>query len=350
LGIAFGNVATPFTATLEIVTTAARQPATARSRRVVLVVGLAALAAAAAVIGVTLLQTRGEHTTVPGAVIQPRSGHPPLFFVFGVRNDREARELTRGAELLNAKHVAAARAIFQRYHSLQAQIGLAFANWPGDGLATLQTLAARNPRSPAAEYHLGWAYYWSGQVADAAAAWRRVDTRFPDSPESVEAENELYSSDQPGLPDLDLPVRIPSAPTRAAQLHLLRAAAAKPNVGAKLRYGEFLWRSWRRVSAERQFAAAARLDPHNPYARTAAAVALFTKRAPVRAFSRLGPLTAVFPHAPVVRFELGLLLISTAQPAKGLKQLRLAAAQAPHSSYAQTVRALLSRLGNGGTK
>jgi len=316
----------------------------------VLIVALAAVIAAASVVGVTLFQTRGESTTVPGSVTTPQSGIPPLFFDFGVRSDQEAQDLSRAAQLLNAKHVAAARAIFERYHSLQARIGLAFANWPGNGLSTLQTLAAQNPDSAVAEYHLGWALYWSGRVADAAAAWKRVATRYPDSPESVEAENVLYPSDKSGLPDLDLPVTIPSAPTRAAQLHLLAAAARKPDVRAKLAYGAFLWQLWRRVSAERQFAAAARLAPHDPYARTAAAVGLFTKRAPVRAFSRLGPLTAVFPHAPVVRFELGLLLISTAQPAKGLKQLRLAAAEAPHSSYAQTVRALLTRIGNGGTK
>jgi len=332
------------------VATEARPLVSVRNRRVVAVVAAAALIAAGAVVGVTLLQTRGESTTVPGSVIKPKAGNPPLFFDFGVRGDREALDLTRAAELLNAKHVAAARAIFQRYHSLQAQIGLAFANWPGNGLATLQTLAAQNPNSAVAGYHLGWALYWSGRVADAAAAWQRVDTRFPDSPESVEAENELYPADQHGLPDLDMPVTLPVAPTRAAQLHLLATAASKPDVQAKLRYGMFLWQTWHRVSAERQFAAAARLAPNNPYARTAAAVALFTKRDPARAFSRLGPLTAVFPHAPVVRFELGLLLIATAQSQKGLKQLRLAAAEAPNSSYAQTVRALLSRIGKGGTK
>jgi hypothetical protein len=321
-----------------------------RNRRVVVIVVLAALIAAAAVVGVTLIQTRGEHTTVPGTVVKPRSGHPPVFFDFGVRDDRETQQLTRGAELLNANHLAAARAIFARYHSLQAQIGLAFANWPGNGLDTLRTLAARNSDSPVADYHLGWALLWSGRVADAATAWRSVDTRFPDSPESVEAENELYSSDQAGLPDLFLPVTLPKAASRAAQLRVVAAAARRPNVEAKLRYGDFLWELWHRVSAERQFAAAARLAPHNPYARTAAAVGLFTKAAPARAFSQLGPLTAVFPHAPVVRFELGLMLISTAQPAKGLKQLRLAAAEAPRSSYAKTVRALLSRIGHRGTK
>src|SRR5262249_56253180 len=110
-----------------------------------------------------------------------------------------------------------------------------------------------------------------------------------------EAEHPLYPPRQRGVRDPDLPVTIPAAPTRAAQLHLLAAAARKPDVQAKLRYGAFLWQLWHRVSAERQFAAAARLAPHNPYARTAAAVGLFTKRAPARAFAQLGPLTGVFP-------------------------------------------------------
>ena len=55
----------------------------------------------------------------------------------------------------------------------------------------------------------------------------------------------------------------------------------------------------------------------------------------MRAFSRLGPLTGVFPRAAVVRFHLGLLLLWTAQPAKASKQLRLAAAEAPSSPYAE---------------
>jgi predicted Zn-dependent protease len=337
-------------ATLEAVATEARPLLDVRNRRVVAIVALAAVVAAAAVVGATLLQTRGEHTTVPGAVTQPRAGRPPLVFDFGVRGDREARELSRGANLLNDKHVAAARAIFTRYHSVQAQIGLAFANWPHGGLETLKSLVAQHPDSPVAEYHLGWALFWSGRVAAAAAAWKRVDTRFPDSPESVEAENQLYSSDQPGLPDIVLPVTLPAAPSRAAQLRLLEAAARKPDAQAKLRYGYFLWRLWHRVSAEREFAAAARLAPHDPYARTAAAVGLFTKANPTRAFAHLGPLTAVFPHAPVVRFELGLLLIATAQPQKGIAQLRIAAGEAPHSSYAKVVRALLARLQGAGTK
>jgi hypothetical protein len=73
------------------------------------------------------------------------------------------------------------------------------------------------------------------------------------------------------------------------------------------------------VSAERQFAAAAKLAPNNPVARTAAAVGAFTKRAPVRAFGLLGPLTAEFPHAAVVRFHLAILLVWTRQTVNNVK-------------------------------
>src|SRR5690349_20010051 len=110
--------------------------------RVISTVAVAACLAAGGVVGATLLQTRHQSTSVPGAVTKPRAGIPPIFLDFGVRDDREARDLSTAATLLNAKHVAAARTIFSRYHSVQAQIGLAFANWPGTGLETLRNLVA----------------------------------------------------------------------------------------------------------------------------------------------------------------------------------------------------------------
>src|SRR2546425_174283 len=61
----------------------------ARSR-VLTVVALAAAAAVAGTVGVTLLQTRGETTkTAPSsaAVTRPRAGAPPLVLDFGVRAD-----------------------------------------------------------------------------------------------------------------------------------------------------------------------------------------------------------------------------------------------------------------------
>lgn len=318
--------------------------------RVIASVAVAACLAAGGVVGVTLLQTRGQSTTAPGAVTKPRAGIPPLFFDFGVRDDRETRDLTRAATLLAAKHVAAAQAIFAHYHSLPAQIGTAFAEWPRGGLDTMLRLAGQNPGSALALYHLGWAYYWSGRVADAATTWRRVDMRFPDSPESVEAENLLYPKFAKDLPFIVLPVAMPSAGTSAEQLRLLARDARAPNADAKLRYGLALWRLWRPVSAERQFAAAASLAPGDPAARTAAAVALFTKRAPVRAFAKLGPLTGVYPRSSAVRFHLGVLLVWTGQARKGLRQLRLAARDEPGSLYAKEAKTLLVALQSHGTK
>lgn len=318
--------------------------------RVLTIVAVAASAAAAGTVGVTLLQTRGERTTLPGAVTTPRPGVPPLWFDFGVRDDREAIDLSRAAQLLKQGKRKPAAAIFARYHSLQAQIGSAFAAWPGHGLDEVKQLVASHPTSPVAQLHLGYAYYWSGRVADAIATERRVATEFPDAPESVQAENILYPRMVPDLPPIVAPVALPTASSRATQLRLLAQAARRPDATAKLRYGLALWRLWRRVEAERQFLAAARLAPKDATIRTAAAVSAFTKSDPVRAFGRLGPLTGEFPKAAVVRFHLGLLLLWTRQLAKGVGQFRLAIADEPHSVYATEARRFILDLGKTGTK
>jgi len=319
--------------------------------RVFAIVAAGACVAVAGTVGITLLQTHGERTTAPGAVTKPRTGHPPVFLDFGARGDREALALSSAATLLNAGKAKQAGVIFARYHSLQAEIGAAFARWPDGGLDELKRLVNTHPESPAAQFNLGMAYYWSGRVADAARTWRRVDASYPDSPESVEAENLLYPSYKSGLPFIITTVGEPSAPSFAAQLRILsRAAQQADDATAKLRYGLALWQLWRRVSAERQFDAAAKLAPKDPVVRTAAAVGAFTKRAPVQAFGRLGPLTGEFPRAAVVRFHLALLLIWTRQPAKALKELRIAIADEPRSVYAKEARRLVAALGQHGTK
>lgn len=321
-----------------------------RNRRVVVIVALAALIAAAAVVGVTLLQTRGERTTVPGAVVTPRAGQPPLDLNFGVDSSAEAAALTRAQTLYNANHLAQAGAIFARYHSVEAQLGAAFAAWNQDGLATVKQLAVAHPGSSVALLHLGIADYWAGRNADAVAAWEQTAKVGADSPYGVKAEDLLHPKlNLPGLPSLPFLVLDFGAPPAigklpaAKQLAALARAAAKPNARAKLLYGSALWGLERPLSAERQLAAAARLAPHDPVARTAAAVGLFTKANPVKAFSRLGPLTGVFPRAAVVRFHLGLLLLWSGERQKAITQLRLAAEE-PGSSYAEDARRLLSRL------
>jgi hypothetical protein len=216
----------------------------------------------------------------------------------------------------------------------------------------VQRIAATHPASSVALLHLGIADYWAGQNADAVAAWEETARIGADSPYGVKAEDFLHPGPKsarmlPGLPYLVLDFGAPPAIGKlpaAKQLAALARAAAKPDPRAKLLYGSALWGLERPLSAERELAAAAKLAPHDPVARTAAAVGLFTKANPVQAFSRLGPLTGVFPRAAVVRFHLGLLLLWSGERQKAVAQLRLAAADEPGSSYSEDARRLLSRL------
>src|SRR5205807_238573 len=75
----------------------------------------------------------------------------------GVRIDREARALRRGARLYNGGHRAQAGRIFAHYHSLQAEVGFAFSRWPDESLRAVQGLTGSNPRSAFAQFHLGLA-------------------------------------------------------------------------------------------------------------------------------------------------------------------------------------------------
>jgi tetratricopeptide (TPR) repeat protein len=322
-----------------------------RNRRIVAIVASCALAAAALVVGLTRYEMRGQRTTVPGAVTSPRAGTPPLQLEFGLRPSAEATALARAEKLLdNARNPqpAQAAAIFRRYHSLAAQLGLLFATWQGpSSLPAVKRLAAAHSDEPAALLNLGWADYQDGRNADAVAAWQKVAREVPDSPYGVDAEDALHSGEIPGLPYLVLDFQPPRSITGlppAQELAAAARAAAKPDAQAKLVYGWLLWNLKRPLSAERQFAAAAKLAPDDPLARTAAAVGLFTKANPVKAFGQLGPLTGVFPKSAAVRFHLGLLLLWTGERQKAAAQLRLAIADGPQTVYASPARQLLSTL------
>jgi len=321
--------------------------------RVLAIVALAAAVAVIATVGGTILQTRGESTTAPGAVSKPRAGAPLLQLDFGVRADAQAKALANAAKLYNAGKRAAAARIFARYHSLEAQIGSAFAAWPKGGLDTLKRLVAAHPKSALAELHLGWAYYWSGRNADAVGAWTRTAALQPDSPYAVDAETALHPSMAPGLPFIVTTISPPASLLKlpaAAELRALAHAAARPDADSKLLYGIALWNLRHPVSAERQLNAAAQLAPDDPMIRTAAAVGAFRKSRPVAAFGKLGPLTGVFPKAAVVRFHLGILLLWTSQPKKAEHQLRLAENLSPKSVYAKEAHTLIASLGTSGTK
>ena len=319
--------------------------------RVLAIVGAAAVLAVAGTVTVTWLQARGGTTHAAAAVVsKPRSGRPPLTFDFGVRNDAEVRALAQAAALYRAGKVRAARAIFDRHHSVDAQLGSAFARWPDGSLEAVERIVAAHRHSPAARLQLAWALLWAGRNADAVKQFRIVDTQYPDAPESVTAENVLYPGMAIDLPPLILGLGLPRAPTAADQLRELMAAAKRRDVDAKLRYGLALWTLHRRVSAERAFTEAAALAPGNAVAQTAAAVGLFTKRNPVRAFARLGPLSGRFPDAAVVHLHLGTLLLWTGSVGKAPAQLRLAVREAPGSPFAAAAGQLLQLLQKDGTK
>ena len=149
-------------------------------------------------------------------------------------------------------------------------------------------------------------------------------------------------SDHP--PDWATSRRLPSS-----RLWRGRHGAATPTQSFST--GLALQRLGHRLSARRQYDAAAKLAPRDPEALVAAAVARFDKSRPAEAFSRLGPLTRRFPRAPTVRFHLGLLLLwlARAQPGsvdEGKRQLRLAQAEDPGSPLATEAKRLLARLAN----
>src|SRR5215469_492801 len=133
-------------------------PAMSPRAKVVAVVTAAAVVAAGATVGITLLQTRGEST---GSAA--RKGFPPLEL-----------PASRALSLYNAGKHTQAETLFGRSHALEDEIGAAFARWPHGTLDDMKRLVAANPRSAVAELHLGLAYYWSGRDADAAASWQRA--------------------------------------------------------------------------------------------------------------------------------------------------------------------------------
>lgn len=318
--------------------------------RILVVIGAAALAA---IIAVAFIAGRSGSDN-PSGRSAARAGAPPLALDLGVRTDPEARALRQGQSLYAAKRYADAARVFLRYGSVEAQVGAALASWTRDrssAWAHLQAIAREHPRSALVQFHLGGALYYLSRPADAERAWRKALAAQPDTQSAVDAEAFLHPALAPGrplfVPSFPAPPRL-SKLAAPAQVAALERAARRPDVHAKILYGVALQRLGHFVSAEKQFAAAARLAPDDPEALTAADVGRFTKTAPQAAFSRLGPLSKRFPHAQTVRFHLGLMLIWLGR--QGLPQARrelaLARAQAPRSVLGREANLFLSRLGS----
>ena len=287
-------------------------------------------------------------------VAQPLAGAPPLVLDLGVRTDPEARALRRAERLYSQERRAAAGRIFARYRSHAAQIGAAFSAWPRLGLEELERLALEDRQNSLVLLHLGFARLWAGRGNDATAAWRDAAEAEPDSASAQRADDALHPNFPQGQPFF-----VPSFPPPAglgslsppAALAALKRAARRRDAPAELLYGLAFQRLGRRLSAQREYDAAARIAPQDPETLVAAAVSRFDKSRPAAAFSRLGPLTRRFPKAATVRFHLGLLLLwlARSQPGsveEGKRQLQLVRTQAPDSPLAREATKLLDGLEN----
>ena len=318
--------------------------------RTYLVVAVAAFGAAALVIATvafTRTSTGGRAAPQTATTASAPGGAPALVLDLGVRADAEARALRRANRLYAAGRRREAGRIFARYGSLPAEVGAALAAWPRGSIARLDRLAHRHPSSALVLLHLGLARVAAGRRRSAEAAWREALARDPDSESAVEAESLLFPRYAPGRPLFVTSFSAPPAIDRlppARRLQAYRREARGRDVRAKLLYGAALQRLGRPISAEHEFAAAARLAPENAEAQTAAAVGLFTKAAPARAFSRLGPLAKRFRGAQTVRFHLGELLLWIGELKEARRQLVLARGGDRATPLGRTASALLAQL------
>jgi len=316
--------------------------------RVWLVVGAAALVAAGATVAATVL-SRDEPEREAAA--RP-AGAPVLLLDLGVRVDPEARALRRASSLYSRGRRSAAGRIFDRYDSLDARVGAAMSAWPRGTVTRLTRLEKARPESGLVRLHLGIAYAWSGKPQAAVAEFRAAGRVEPNSLSAIRANDFLYPRSPRGVP-----VFVPSVESRAElaglspgrQLAVLRLRARSGGLQDKLAYGSALQRLGRPVSAEREFAAAARLAPRDPEPRVAVAVARFRKDEPARAFSRLGPLAGRYPSSQSVRFHLGLLLLWLGEVEDARRQMERARTLDPVSRLGTEASRYLDRLEGVGT-
>jgi tetratricopeptide (TPR) repeat protein len=313
--------------------------------RVRLLVGAAALAAAAvAVAGGLLLDGREEEL-----------GEPPALELSVLADDDAQTRALQGAERAYEQgRREDARRRFEAVlrsdpSSLEAAVGAAVAAWPSGTIERLRELAAGHPRSALVRLHLGLALYAQGDAEEAEAAWREAQSRDPDTPAAVRAEDLLHPDMAPGRPFF-FPATAAGPEleglSATEQFEELRQRANSGGLEDLLLYGVALQRVGRPLSAQEAFDRAVAREPDSLDAQVAAAVARFDKDAPQRAFSRLGPLARDHPRAGVVRFHLGLLLLWIRAVDEARRQLEIAVDT--KGFYAREAEGLLARLGGLG--
>lgn len=265
------------------------------ARRVRLIVGLLAVAAAGVVAGVVLAtrQTPAQPTLQckqqPGALLVPG--------VASTQKDVVAR-LMSGS--------------------------------PRRAADALEPVAQEAPSDPVVQFNYGIALFCAGYLNEAETAFRAAKTSGRDTFYEMRADEFLhpqYFVPTDGLYPL-------FEPTGTDPL-LLR--------------GVVLQRAGHQHSAERLYARAARLHPDSADAQIAAAVGRFDEDNLSASFSRLGPLVRRFPHSQSVRYHLGLLLAWTGQRAQATTEFRLARSEGPTTRLGREANTFLAGLVAHGT-
>ncbi|HZO98260.1 MAG TPA: hypothetical protein VFB42_12900 [Gaiellaceae bacterium] len=205
-----------------------------------------------------------------------------------------------------------------------AAVRQAFAGWPDGSLVALERLGRDYPKDPVVQLYRGIGLLWAGYTGEAEAVLERAKRVGRDTPWEVAADNVLHPQFFTGYP-VFTPVR--------------------PN--PLLERGSRLQARGRQHSAERLYARAARLAPGDDEAQVAAAVGRFDKDDLNASFSRLGPLTRRFPHSQVVRFYLGLLLAWTGQRDQALVEFRRAVGLGPRTELGRSAKQFIDRVGGG---
>jgi tetratricopeptide (TPR) repeat protein len=212
------------------------------------------------------------------------------------------------------------------------QIETAFRDWPHGSISTmqrlgLQYLGGKTPKereqSAIVQYYRGVALLWAGYPADAQTALEKAKSLGRDTVIQGRADNLLHPEYfQPGQGP-PYPVFIPTTNDKL------------------LRQGSALQQQGKQVSAERVFAKAARRQPGNVEALVAEAVALFDEDNLTPAFSNLGPLTAKFPKSQIVHYYLGYLLAWTAQGQQAITQFEKTVKLGPNTEVGKAAKQFL---------
>jgi tetratricopeptide (TPR) repeat protein len=256
--------------------------------RVRVVAGLAAVAAAAVVVGV-VEATSGDPAQPETRACKPRQ---PLF-VSGVASPDEAA--IRHAFSLPTKRAAYA----------------------------MEPLAQRAAGDPVVQFNYGFALYCAGYLDEAVQAFTAAKKAGANTFYAIRADSILH-------------------PQFFSQGYPIFQASGV--VDPLVRQGIAAQVAGHQQTAERLYARAARLHPDDDQAQVAAAVGRFDESNLSASFSRLGPLVKRFPHSVSVRYHLGLLLAWTGQRDQALVEFRAAKRLAPKTELGREANAFVERL------